>query len=99
MKKIEHIGIAVRDLASSNLLYEKLLGAQVYKEEYVEAESVMTSFIQMGESKIELLQACSPDSAIAKFIEKKEKAFIISPLKYTIFSLKWKDYVYRGFRF
>lgn len=71
MKKIEHIGIAVRDLASSNSLYEKLLGATVYKEEFVESESVMTSFIQMGESKIELLQACSPDSAIAKFIEKK----------------------------
>ncbi|HMW40237.1 MAG: methylmalonyl-CoA epimerase [Saprospiraceae bacterium] len=71
MNKIEHIGIAVRDLASSNSLYEKLLGATVYKEEYVESESVMTSFIQMGESKIELLQACSPDSPIAKFIEKK----------------------------
>lgn len=71
MNKIEHIGIAVRDLASSNSLYEKLLGATVYKEEYVESESVMTSFIQMGESKIELLQACSPDTPIAKFIEKK----------------------------
>lgn len=71
MKKIEHIGIAVRDLAASNAIYEKLLGTTVYKEEYVQSESVMTSFLQVGGSKIELLEARSPDSAIARFIEKR----------------------------
>ncbi|MFN8330476.1 MAG: hypothetical protein U0T81_04525 [Saprospiraceae bacterium] len=99
MKKIEHIGIAVRDLASSNLLYEKLLGAQVYKEEYVEARISDDSFIQMGESKSDCYKPALRILPLQNLLKKKEKAFIISPLKYTIFSLKWKDYVYRGFRF
>ncbi len=71
MKKIEHIGIAVRDLKLANTIYEKLLNTRVLKEEYVESESVLTSFFMLSESKIELLQACHPDSAIAKFIDKK----------------------------
>lgn len=71
MKKIEHLGIAVKDLAASNLLFEKLLGTAPYKAEAVESEGVTTSFFQMGESKIELLEATKPDSPIAKFIEKK----------------------------
>lgn len=69
--RIEHIGIAVRDLAAANDLYEQLLGAGPYKQEAVESEHVMTSFFQTGESKVELLAATSPDSAIAKYIEKK----------------------------
>ena len=71
MKKIEHIGIAVKDLQSANDLYSKLLNTPCYKEERVESEGVATSFFQVGETKIELLEATSPDSAIAKFIEKR----------------------------
>lgn len=71
MLKIEHIGIAVKDLASSNELFAKLLGKSHYKVETVASESVNTSFFQIGESKIELVNATHPDSAIAKFIEKK----------------------------
>lgn len=71
MKKIEHIGIAVKDITTSNSLFEKLFNKKPYKQEEVESEHVITSFFETGESKIELLQATSPDSAIAKFIEKK----------------------------
>lgn len=71
MQKIEHIGIAVRDLASANETYTKLLGTAPYKSERVESEAVETSFFRIGESKIELLQATNADSAIAKSIEKR----------------------------
>ncbi|UYW00831.1 methylmalonyl-CoA epimerase [Flavobacterium agricola] len=71
MKKIEHIGIAVKSLETSNLLFEKLFGAPAYKEEEVASEGVKTSFFMNGPNKIELLEATNPDSAIAKFIEKK----------------------------
>lgn len=71
MLKIEHIGIAVKNLESSNDLFQKLFGTPAYKLEKVASEGVSTSFFRMGESKIELLEATNPDSAIAKFIEKK----------------------------
>ena len=71
MKKIEHIGIAVRDLEVSNNLYERLLGTACYKMEEVASEGVRTSFFRMGESKIELLEALNNDSQIAKFLEKR----------------------------
>ena len=71
MKKIEHIGIAVKNLEVSNLIFEKLLGAAAYKFEDVESEGVSTSFFAVGPNKIELLAATNPDSSIAKFIEKK----------------------------
>lgn len=71
MKKIEHIGIAVKDLETSNALFEKLLGVAAYKFEAVESEGVTTSFFQTGPNKIELLAATNPESPIAKFIEKK----------------------------
>ena len=71
MQHIEHIGIAVKNLAFSNDLFTKLLGTVPYKEESVESEGVMTSFFQTGQTKIELLEATKPESAIAKFIEKK----------------------------
>lgn len=71
MEKIEHIGIAVKDLAASNLLFEKLLGVPSYKQEEVASEGVKTSFFQSGPNKIELLEATNPDSPIAKFIVKK----------------------------
>ncbi|MEZ4985577.1 MAG: methylmalonyl-CoA epimerase [Saprospiraceae bacterium] len=69
--KLEHIGIAVKDIAAANSLYEQLLGTTPYKQEEVASEHVLTSFFQTGESKVELLVATSPDSAIAKYIEKK----------------------------
>ncbi len=71
MRKIEHIGIAVKDLDVSNALFEKLFGAPAYKAEVVESEGVTTSFFMNGPNKIELLAATNPDSPIAKFIEKK----------------------------
>jgi methylmalonyl-CoA/ethylmalonyl-CoA epimerase len=71
LNKVEHIGIAVKSLEHSNLLFAKLFGKAHYKVESVESEHVSTSFFQLGETKIELLEATSPDSAIAKFIEKK----------------------------
>jgi methylmalonyl-CoA/ethylmalonyl-CoA epimerase len=71
MNKIEHIGIAVKNLAESDNLFQRLFGAAPYKHESVESEGVTTSFFQMGESKIELLEATRPDSPIAKFLEKK----------------------------
>lgn len=69
--KIEHIGIAVKDLQKSNELFSKLFGKDHYKIEKVESEHVATSFFMLGDTKIELLEASSPDSAISKFIEKK----------------------------
>lgn len=71
MLKIEHLGIAVKNLEQSNTLFEKLFGAAPYKLEKVLAEGVSTSFFKMGDSKIELLEATAADSPIAKFIEKK----------------------------
>ena len=71
LKHVEHIGIAVKSLATANALYEKLLGVGPYKQEAVESENVVTSFFQTGEAKVELLEATSEDSAIAKFIERR----------------------------
>lgn|SRR5690606_5183546 len=71
MMNIEHIGIAVKSLSDSNKLFAALLGNEHYKIESVASESVDTSFFKVGETKVELLQATSPDSPIAKFIEKK----------------------------
>ena len=71
MLRIDHIGIAVRNLADSNELFRKLLGEAHYKIENVDSEKVATSFFHIGESKIELLEASDPDSPIAKFIEKR----------------------------
>lgn len=71
MKKIEHLGIAVRDLESASLLYSKLLNTLPCKEEIVDSEKVITLFYQTGDAKIELLQGISPESPISRFIEKK----------------------------
>lgn len=67
---IEHLGIAVKDMAAANALYEKLLNTPCYKTEEVQSEGVRTSFFQNGNNKIELLEATTADSPIAKFIEK-----------------------------
>lgn len=71
MLKIEHLGIAVKDIQKSNELFSKIFGTVPYKQESVESEHVLTSFFMIGESKIELLEASEPSSAIAKFVEKK----------------------------
>lgn len=69
--KIEHIGIAVKDLNESNKLFARLFGKDHYKLESVASESVDTSFFQLGESKVELLGSTDQDSAIARFIDKR----------------------------
>jgi methylmalonyl-CoA/ethylmalonyl-CoA epimerase len=71
MKKLEHIGIAVKDLDASNELFAKLFGRPHYKIEEVASEGVRTSFFDLGNVKIELVASSRPDSAIAKFIEKR----------------------------
>jgi len=71
MRKIEHLGIAVKNIEESNKLYEKLLGAGPYKEEIVESEKVKTSFFRVGNNKIELVQSLEETGVISKFIEKK----------------------------
>jgi methylmalonyl-CoA/ethylmalonyl-CoA epimerase len=71
MRKIEHIGIAVSNLADASLIYEKLFGAPSYKQEEVASEGVKTAFFMNGPNKIELLEATNDESPIAKFIAKK----------------------------
>ena len=71
MNKIEHIGIAVRDIKAAEEVYEKLLGTASYKEEEVASEGVKTLFFKTGSNKIELLEALSEDSPIAKYIQKR----------------------------
>lgn len=98
MTNIEHIGIAVKDLEKSNKLFEALLNSKPYKVETVESEHVSTSFFKTGETKIELLEASSPDSAIAKFIEKKGEgihhiAFTVSDIKSEMQRLKKEGFV------
>lgn len=71
IKKIEHIGIAVKNIEESNALFSRLFGKAQYKVESVESEGVKTSFFMLGETKVELLEASTETSAIARFIEKK----------------------------
>ena len=71
MQKVEHIGIAVKDLAISVPLFEKLLNSQCYKTEMVESEKVNTAFFKKGETKIELLESTDSDGVISRFIERK----------------------------
>jgi len=71
MRKIEHIGIAVKDIAGAGMIYEKLLNTTVYKIEAVASEGVRTAFLKAGANKIELLEPSSEDSPIHKFIEKR----------------------------
>ena len=93
MNKIEHIGIAVKNLDSSNDLFAKLLGKSHYKIEEVGSEGVNTSFFKVGENKIELLEATNKNSPIAKFIDKKGEgihhiAFDVDDIKAEIKRLK-----------
>lgn len=75
IKRIEHLGIAVHDMDQAIQVYENLLGTACYKKELVDSEGVRTAFFQVGESKIELLQATRPDSPIARFLEKQKGGF------------------------
>lgn len=98
MRKIEHIGIAVKDLEVSNALFEKLFGAPSYKSEEVASEGVMTSFFKNGPNKIELLAATNPESPIAKFLEKKGEgihhiAFDVENIEEEIARLKNEGFV------
>jgi len=93
MEKIEHIGIAVKDLEKSNLLFKQLFGIPHYKIEEVASEGVKTSFFKSGLNKIELLAATNPESPIAKFINKKGEgihhiAFAVDDIESEIKRLK-----------
>ncbi len=97
MKKIEHIGIAVKNLEEANQTYKMLLNAEAYKQEEVTSEGVITSFFKVGESKIELLAATKPDSPIAKFLEKKGEgihhlAFAVDNIEKEIKRLEQNDF-------
>ncbi|WP_394974461.1 methylmalonyl-CoA epimerase [uncultured Croceitalea sp.] len=97
MDKIEHIGIAVKDLETSNKLFEKLFGAPHYKIEEVASEGVRTSFFKTGPNKIELLEAIKEDSPIAKFIERKGEgvhhiAFAVEDIEQEIERLKGEGF-------
>jgi len=98
MNNIEHIGIAVKDLAEANKIYKAILGVESYKTETVESEGVDTSFFNIGNSKIELLAATRPDSPIAKFIEKRGEgihhlAFNVTNIEAEIERLKAEGFV------
>lgn len=98
MNKIEHIGIAVKDITASNALYEKLLGTKPYKMEEVLSQGVTTSFFRVGPNKIELLEASTKESPIAKFIEKKGEgvhhiAFAVDDIEAEMARLKNEGFV------
>ncbi len=98
MQKIEHIGIAVKNLEESNILFAKLLGKKHYKIEEVASEGVKTSFFKIGSNKIELLEATNPNSPIAKFLEKKGEgvhhiAFAVTDIKKEIKRLKKEGFI------
>ena len=97
MEKLEHIGIAVKNIDQANQLFAKLLGSNHYKIEVVESEGVRTSFFEVSGVKIELLEATREDSPIAKFIEKRGEgihhlAFEVSDINRSI-----SDYRSKGF--
>ena len=97
--KIEHLGIAIKSLETSDNLFAKLFGKSNYKQESVEREGVITSFYQLGESKIELLEATNPESPIAKFIDKKGEgihhiAFGVEDIRAEIERLKAEGFVF-----
>lgn len=97
MDKIEHIGIAVKDLAEANKTYAQLFGKEAYKQEAVESEGVITSFFEVGPNKIELLEASKSDSPIAKFIEKRGEgihhiAFAVNDIRKEMERLKQEGF-------
>ena len=98
MQKIEHIGIAVKNLALSVPLFENLLNSTCYKTELVESEMVNTAFFKTGDSKIELLESTDPNGVIAKFIERKGEglhhiAFDVADIKAEMKRLQVEGFV------
>ncbi|RUA10837.1 MAG: methylmalonyl-CoA epimerase [Flavobacteriia bacterium] len=97
MQKIEHIGIAVKDIEKSNSIFASLFGEPPYKIEEVESEGVRTSFFKTGPNKIELLEATKADSPIARFLEKKGEgihhiAFAVDDIEKKVAELKEKGF-------
>ena len=88
MLKVEHIGIAVRTLADSVPLFEKLLKSQCYKTEIVSSEKVSTAFFQSGETKIELLESTDENGAISKFIERKGEG--VHHIAFEVENIEWE---------
>ncbi len=97
IKNIDHIGIAVADVTASNALFAKLLGREHYKIEEVNSEGVITSFFQVGETKIELVAATRPDSTIAKYIEKRGEGMHHIALEVTDIHAEMQRLVKEGF--
>ena len=98
MQKVEHIGIAVKSLASSMPLFEKLLNSQCYKTEIVDSEKVMTAFFLKDNTKIELLQSTDQDGVVARFIEKRGEgihhiAFEVADIEQEMIRLKKEGFV------
>jgi methylmalonyl-CoA/ethylmalonyl-CoA epimerase len=98
MLKVEHIGIAVKDMANAIPLFEKLLNSQCYKTELVESEQVNTAFFLAGENKVELLESTTAGGVISKFIEKKGEgihhiAFEVADIKAEMERLKNEGFI------
>lgn len=98
MLKVEHIGIAVKDLSASVPLFEKLLNTNCYKQETVMTEQVNTAFFQKGTTKIELLESTAPDGVIARYIDRKGEgvhhiAFEVEDIEAEIERLKAEGFV------
>src|SRR6185436_12973818 len=98
MQQIEHIGIAVKSLAQSVPLFEKLLNTPCYKTEFVETEKVNTAFFKTGENKIELLESTEPDGVIARFVDKKGEgihhiAFTVADIEAEMERLKKEGFI------
>lgn len=98
MQKIEHIGIAVENLAESEALFSKLLNSLPYKRETIESEEVITSFFRSGGSKLELLQGTSPNSVITKYVQKYGSgmhhiAFSVSDIHSEMTRLKQEGFI------
>ena len=98
MKKIEHIGIAVKNLDEAEARFAKLLNTLSYKREEVKSEGVITSFFKVGESKIELLAATQPDSPIQKFIDKKGEGMHHIAFEVDDIHQKMQELANEGFR-
>jgi len=97
MLKVEHIGIAVRELSNSIPLFEKLLNTPCYKTEAVETEQVSTAFFKTGDTKIELLESSSAEGVIARFIDKKGEGIHHIAFEVTDIEAEMKRLVSEGF--
>jgi len=97
MERLEHIGIAVKDIKSANALFSELLGRSAYKTEEIDSEGVRTSFFEISGVKIELLEATRPDSPIAKFIERRGEGIHHLAFEVTDIGESISEYASKGF--